>query len=184
MTNRILPAAAAALVFGAFVPGASADSFWAWATSLERHKEVAPVSLPAWTDECSSCHYAYPPGLLPAASWQKLLSPAALGKHFGENIEMKDEVRRTLLAYATANAADRSLAKRSRKLVASLDGAAPERITETPYICRKHQGLPKQLVQDNPQVKALSQCDACHTEAKTGNLDDDTVLIPGHGRWR
>jgi hypothetical protein len=184
MTQRILTSAAAALVIAAISQSATADSFWKWATSLERHKEVAPVTLKAWNDECSSCHYAYPPGLLPEASWKKLLTPAALEKHFGENIEMKDALRQQLLDYAAANAADHSMAKRSRKLVASLAGASPERITETPYIKRKHQDLPKNLVQDNPKVKALSQCDTCHTDAKTGNLDDDTVLIPGHGRWR
>jgi cytochrome c553 len=183
MSRQFFPAAAA-LTLAVLAPAAAADSFWSWAISLERHKEVAPVTLKAWADECSSCHYAYPPGLLPAASWQKLLTPAALEKHFGENIEMKDELRLKLLDYANANAAEHSMAKRSRKMMASLNGAAPERITEAPYIKRKHQDIPKKLVQDNPQVKALSQCDTCHTEAKTGNLDDDTVTIPGHGRWR
>ena len=38
--------------------------------SLERDKEVKPVSLKAYQEECSSCHYAYPPGLLPEASWK------------------------------------------------------------------------------------------------------------------
>ena len=188
MTLRKTPATAAttAIAFFALMSicgAATAESFWAWAVSLEHNKEVAPVTLKAWEDECSSCHYAYPPGLLPEASWKKLMTPAALEKHFGENVEMKDALRIQLLDYAVAKAADHSMAKRSRKLMASLNGAAPERITETPYIKRKHQEIPKKMIQDNPKVKALSQCDTCHTEAKTGNLDDDTVLIPGFGRW-
>ncbi|MEQ1807816.1 MAG: cytochrome C, partial [Burkholderiaceae bacterium] len=32
---------------------------------------VAP--LPRYTEECGSCHSAYPPGLLPVASWQLLM---------------------------------------------------------------------------------------------------------------
>ncbi|NML15911.1 hypothetical protein [Azohydromonas caseinilytica] len=27
--------------------------------------------LPAYRQECGSCHVAYPPGMLPAASWQR-----------------------------------------------------------------------------------------------------------------
>lgn len=63
------------------------------------------------------------------------------------------------------------------------DGAAPERITEITYIHRKHLEIPEKMIKGNPKVLALSQCDTCHTQAKTGNLDDDTVLIPGHGRY-
>lgn len=155
------------------------------AFSFERDKEVKAVSLKSYEDECSSCHYAYPPGLLPAASWQKLLAPAALAKHFGENIEMKENLRAELLDYAVKNSADKASAKRSQKIVASIgDGAAPERITEVAYIRRKHQDIPEKLIKGNPKVVALSQCDTCHTAAKSGSLDDDSVLIPGHGRWR
>ena len=43
---------------------------------------TAPVPLlPKYQQECAACHTAYPPGLLPAASWQRLMG--GLGKHFG-----------------------------------------------------------------------------------------------------
>ncbi|MBT6616074.1 MAG: cytochrome C, partial [Deltaproteobacteria bacterium] len=29
----------------------------------------------------------------------------------------------------------------------------------------------------------LSNCTSCHKEAEKGIFDDDTVLIPGYGRW-
>lgn len=153
--------------------------------SLERDKEVKPVSLKAYQEECSSCHYAYPPGLMPEASWKKLLAADALAKHFGENIEMKESLRVELLDYAVKNSADKATAKRSQKIMASIaPGAAPERITEIAYIRRKHQEIPEKLIKGNPKVVALSQCDTCHTQAKSGNLDDDSVIIPDHGRWR
>jgi hypothetical protein len=161
------------------------EGWFSRAFSLERNKEVNPVSLKAYADECSSCHYAYPPGLLPEASWRKLLAPEALARHFGENIEMKESLRAELLSYAIQNSADKASAKRSQKIMASLtSGSAPERITEIAYIRRKHQEIPEKMIKGNPKVLALSQCDTCHTQAKTGNLDDDTVLIPGHGNWR
>jgi diheme cytochrome c len=161
------------------------ESIWKWAVSLERSKEVRPVSLPRYAEECGSCHYAYPPGLLPEASWRSLLAPQALPDHFGENIEMKEAVRTELLDYAVRNAADHSPAKRSRRIVASLgERPAPLRITEISYIRRKHQRIPETQVKGNPKVNSLAMCDACHTQAGTGNLDDDSVVIPGQGRWR
>ena len=166
-------------------PSVAGDGWFSRALSLKRDKEVKAVTLKAWDDECKACHYAYPPGLLPEASWKKLLAPEALEKHFGENIEMKEALRTELLAYAVQDAADHASAKRSHKIMASIDsGAAPERITEVAYIRRKHQEIPDHLIKGNPKVGALSQCDTCHTQAKIGNLDDDSVLIPGHGRWR
>lgn len=183
--GRILLALLAALPL-CYAPNSFGDQGWlSRAFSFDRDKEVKAVTSKAYTDECSSCHYAYPPGLLPEASWRKLLAPEALAGHFGENIEMKESVRAELLDYAVGNSADHATAKRARKIVASIgDGPAPERITEIAYIRRKHQEIPETLIKGNPKVVALSQCDTCHTQAKSGNLDDDTVLIPGHGRWR
>lgn len=166
-------------------PALAEEGLLARTFSIERNKEVRPVSHQGYAEECSSCHYAYPPGLLPEASWRKLLAPPALSDHFGENIEMKEALRAELLAYAVANAADRTDAKRSRKMMSSIGaGPAPLRITEVPYIRRKHNEIPEKLVKGNPKVNSLAQCDACHLDAKNGSLDDDTVVIPGHGRWR
>jgi hypothetical protein len=67
--------------------------------------------------------------------------------------------------------------------MASLKGAAPLRITEVPYIRRKHHEIPERLIKANDKVKSLSYCDACHQQADKGSYDDDTVSIPGHGNW-
>jgi hypothetical protein len=93
--------------------------------------------------------------------------------------------RTELLDYAARNAADHSLAKRSRKIVASLgDSPAPMRVTEITYIRRKHQRIPEDQIKGNPKVKSLAMCDSCHTRASVGDLDDHTVVIPGYGRRR
>jgi len=60
----------------------------------------------------------------------------------------------------------------------------PLRITEVPYIRRKHREIPDAQVRGNPRVKSLALCDACHTRASAGDLDDEGVVIPGYGRWR
>jgi hypothetical protein len=36
--------------------------------------------------ECGSCHLAYPPGLLPAASWQRIM--IRLEGHFGDDASL------------------------------------------------------------------------------------------------
>ena len=180
-----IPAVMIVLAAALAAPACADESIWKWLISIERSKEVRAVSLPRYAEECGSCHYAYPPGLLPEASWRKLLAPKALPDHFGENIEMKETARTELLDYAARNAADHSLAKRSRKIVASLgDSPAPLRITEITYIRRKHQRIPEAQIKGNPKVNSLAMCDSCHTQAGVGDLDDHAVVIPGYGRWR
>lgn len=162
---------------------ADEGGFLAW-FSPKRLKEVDPVSNARYESECSACHFAYQPGLLPQRSWKKLFEAEALADHFGENAELPEEVRQQLLSYAVANAADNSNYKRSRKVMASTpDDVTPLRITEVRYIKRKHQAIPTELIAGNPQVRSLSNCNACHTKASEGIFDDDTVNIKGHGPW-
>jgi hypothetical protein len=82
------------------------------------------------------------------------------------------------------HAADDSSYKRSKKIMLSLeDDQAPLRITQTRYIRRKHNEIPERMITGNDEVKALSYCDRCHTQAERGSYDDDEVRIPGYGRW-
>jgi len=163
----------------------SADEggFASWLLSLERRNEVAPVASETYKEECGACHFPYQPGLLPSGSWKKLLAPKALEDHFGENAELDEELRLQLLKLLEKDAAETSYYKRSRKIMASLNGATPLRITEVPYIHRKHHEIPARLIKPNDKVRSLSYCDACHQQADKGVYDDDTVSIPGYGNW-
>ena len=168
------------------IPIASADeeSFSSWLFSVDRKKEIAPAEDTTYLEECGACHFAYQPGLLPKASWKKIMQANALEDHFNENAELDEETRKYIEQYLVANSADKSRYKRSRKIMASLkDGQAPMRITEVPYIIDKHHEIPKKLITGNDKVKALSFCDKCHQDAKSGNFEEDSVKIPGHGRW-
>lgn len=144
--------------------------------------DVAPVNSELYKNECGACHFAYQPGLLPAASWERMMT--GLDDHFGDNAELDQTTTDTIRRYLLDNAADRSDYKRSRKIVqAQPQGAAPLRITETRYFVRKHDELPARLVVDNPKVSSYSRCEACHQGAERGSYDDDGVRIPGFGRW-
>lgn len=149
-----------------------------------RHKEVNPVSNKQYKDECGSCHYAYPPGLLPSKSWEKLLNDKALADHFGENAELDKDTLAEISAYAMENAADKSYWKRARKIAKATEGIdAPLRITEVRYIKRKHHDIPEKMIKGNKDVKSLSYCDACHTQANKGVFEEDTVKIPNFPDW-
>jgi len=152
--------------------------------SLTAHaaSDVAPVSNILYKNDCSACHMAYQPGLLPARSWQKIMNN--LADHFGENAELDDTDRKAIMDYAMQNAADTSSFKRSKSIMKSLSSNdTPLRISETKYIKRKHRELSNKHVKDNPKVKSLSRCEACHTKADTGSYSEREINIPGFGRW-
>jgi len=149
-----------------------------------RQKEINPVSNKLYKDECGSCHFAYQPGLLPSASWEKLLNDKALADHFGENAELDADVLASIKSFVMENAADKSYYKRARKIAKATEGIeAPLRITEVRYIKRKHHEIPENMIKGNKDVKSLSYCDACHTQADKGVFDEDTVKIPNFPDW-
>ncbi|MCW8841690.1 MAG: diheme cytochrome c [Gammaproteobacteria bacterium] len=156
-----------------------ADDDWGWS---RRAPDVAPVKNELYQSECGSCHFAYQPGLLPAASWEKLMG--GLADHFGENAELFEDTRKTLTVYLVTNAADNVDGyRRSAKILRSLNGERPLRITETPYIRYKHNEIPPRVIRNNKDVRSLSNCAACHTRADTGSYAEREIDIPGIGRW-
>jgi len=142
---------------------------------------ILPVTNTDYQDECSACHFAYQPGLLPSASWKNLM--AGLQDHFGENAELDVDANKQLTDYLVANAADKSTTKRSARIVKSISSSVPLRITEVPYIRNKHYEVPRRLIQGNEKVKTLANCDACHTKAGQGFYSERYVRIPGYVRW-
>ena len=149
-----------------------------------RQKDIVPINNKQYKEECGSCHFAYQPGLLPAKSWEKLLNMQALSNHFGENAELDKDTLAIIYNYAIENSADKSYHKRSRKITqATTQGEAPLRITEISYIRRKHHEIPERMIKGNKDVKSLSYCDACHTQAAKGVFDEDTVRIPNYPDW-
>jgi len=146
-----------------------------------RQPDFAPVKYALYQEECGSCHFAYQPGLLPAASWWKIMD--GLADHFGENAELDGNTDKQLRDYLIANAADRVNRGRSPGIVNSLRGNAPLRITDTVYFRRQHGEIPIRMVRNNPEIGSFSRCGVCHSGANEGIYDEDSVRIPGMGRW-
>jgi hypothetical protein len=66
-----------------------------------KHGARVPL-LPLYQQECAACHVAYPPGLLPARSWERLMS--GLPKHFGSDASLDAATTRQIANWLAANA--------------------------------------------------------------------------------
>lgn len=116
--------------------------------------------------ECGSCHLAYPPQLLPAATWRRIMG--RLDQHFGTDA--------TLDAGAAAeigNFLDRA-AGTGKRVAGAGDSL---RITQTPWFLRKHDEVPAATWR-RPGIGGPGNCAACHAAAPQGNFDEHDVRIP------
>jgi cytochrome c553 len=137
---------------------------WTATAALAAPRQRAPLD-PTYVAECASCHIAYPPRFLAAASWRALM--ASLGDHFGDDASLDAQTVATILAYLEANA---------RQPRAS-DTPTPLRITETRWFRHEH-GQPEALVREHPAIKSAANCGACHTEAAAGRFGEHTLRVP------
>lgn len=159
-----------------------AQSGW-WEGEHEEGFRAVNAGNPAYVEECSACHIAYPAQLLPKAAWTQLIGQ--LDNHFGEDASLDAETRQALLSYLTTNSSDSDQAGKFRKFTRGIDLQQPPlRITELKYFERKHDEINHQkMVVQNPDVGSFSQCQACHEKAEQGIFNEDTVKIPNFGRW-
>ena len=122
--------------------------------------------LPQYQQECAACHLAYPPGMLPVASWQRLIDN--LPRHFGTDASLDAAAVKTLSTWLTAHA---GTDKRARE-------APPEdRITRSAWFLREHDEVPA-ATWKLPAVKRAANCVACHTRADQGAFDERDIRIP------
>ena len=84
----------------------------------DRNDYLKPVTNQAYKETCGECHLAYQPELLPSASWLKILN--RLDDHFGEEIGVDQNTIKNISEYLKANSAEKSSAKRSKKIMRSL----------------------------------------------------------------
>ena len=140
------------------------------ATTVNADERYNPVDNKLVIDECGGCHMVFQPQMLPKKSWAKIMD--GLSDHFGEDASIDAETARPISTYLQDNAADKGWF--GGKFMRGLsDGAAPLRITETPYWVREHnEEVPARAWKD-PRVKSKANCLACHKRANSGDYDDD-----------
>lgn len=132
-----------------------------------RGKPLQPARLNAlWQQECSSCHIAYAPGLLPTESWRKVMT--GLDQHFGSDASLTAQENEEITDFLVRNASNRWSAP-----------TAPLRITESAWFKRKHDGHEiAPSVWKKPQVKSPANCAACHTQAESGDFRERNIRMP------
>ncbi|MFD2174814.1 diheme cytochrome c [Rhodobacter lacus] len=130
-----------------------------------RSRGAGAPADPAFLAECSACHMAFPPGFLPARSWQAMM--ADLGNHFGEDASLDTAPRDQIEAYLVANAADAGNGRRRDPA----PGLTPLRISGLPWFVHEH----GREVSAARKAKAgsMSNCTACHRGAAQGYFEDD-----------
>jgi mono/diheme cytochrome c family protein len=126
-----------------------------------------PAQIPAaYTQECASCHTAYPPGLLPARSWQRVMG--GLDRHYGTDASLDAATTQQISAWLQAHAG-------TYKRVS--EEPPQDRITRSAWFERKHRQV-EPAVWQLPSVKSAANCGACHTGADRGRFDDDALRMP------
>jgi mono/diheme cytochrome c family protein len=122
--------------------------------------------LPLYKQECAACHTPYPPGMLPAASWQRVMN--GLERHYGVDASLESVQVQQISVWLKAYA---GTSKRVRE--------APEqdRITRSAWFVREHRDI-ESAVWKRASVKSAAQCSACHTQADQGRFDEQHLRIP------
>lgn len=137
------------------------------ATALPAFADGGRARLPAnatYRDECGTCHVPYPPGLLPAASWQHLMG--GLDRHYGSDASLDAKVTASLSQWLQANASRRRM-----------EAPADDRITKSAWFVREHDEVPAGAWQ-RASIKSAANCSACHRGAADGDYDEHAVSIP------
>lgn len=115
------------------------------------HADIGKPSVSAqnkWKTECGGCHVPFPPQLLAADNWKRLMG--GLDKHFGANATLDNKDNKDILGFLMLNAGSGE-----RYSATSL------RISDTPWFKHEHHviSVKEWTLTD---VNSRSNCPACH----------------------
>jgi hypothetical protein len=165
--------AGAGLLTAAYLHAAQWDRGYAALRGVAREPGAA---TDAWRKECSGCHLAYSPALLPQRSWERMLREQE--NHFGEDLSLSGANSRELLAIASRTPPP---SWGAWKLGASIaDGEAPLRITASRFWRHAHRNLPPAAYKA-PVSSGRHDCEACHRDATSGIFHPRMIQKPLHG---
>jgi hypothetical protein len=122
--------------------------------------------LPQYEQECSACHIAFPPTLMPAASWARIMGN--LSHHFGTDASLDAGAMKEISGWIGLHA---GTYKRVH------EEPPQDRITRSVWFVRQHDEV-SAATWKIPAVKSAANCGACHTTAKQGDFHERNVRIP------
>ncbi|MCZ7560301.1 MAG: diheme cytochrome c [Burkholderiaceae bacterium] len=130
-------------------------------------RRAMPADAPdAYLQECGSCHTAYAPGALPAASWRRIMG--GLDRHYGTDAALDAATGARIGAWLQRHAG-------TWKRVS--EAPPQDRITRSRWFERKHRKVDA-AVWRHDSVKSAANCGACHPGADSGRFDDDDLRFP------
>ncbi|MFZ2100957.1 MAG: diheme cytochrome c [Oricola sp.] len=125
------------------------------------------VTDPVVKQECSACHMAFSPAMLPAKSWEAITGN--LADHYGDNASLDAATTAAVRDWLVANAS-----QPNRWMVNAADGGdTPMRITETAWWVSVHDHEVRPSRFTDPKVGSKANCTACHRGAEQGYFEDD-----------
>lgn len=136
------------------------------AAHAEGGRQMPAGMPPAYAQECATCHTAYPPGMLPARSWQRIMG--GLDKHYGTDASLDPATMLQLGKWLQANA---GTGKRA------VQEPPQDRITLSSWFQRKHRNIPP-AVWKLDSVRSATNCAACHARADQGSFDERHLQFP------
>jgi mono/diheme cytochrome c family protein len=123
-------------------------------------------ATPLYQQECGACHLAFPAGMLPATSWQRLMGK--LTTHFGVDASLDAAALAELTPWLATHAGT------VRRIT---ENPPEDRISRSPWFVRKHHDVGADTWK-RASIRSASNCAACHRGAETGDFDEDKVRIP------
>jgi len=121
---------------------------------------------PSYKAECAACHTAYPPGLLPAVSWQRIMN--GLDHHYGVDASLDKDTVLQLSTWLQNNAG---------KGYKTGQPPPEDRITRSAWFVKEHREV-QATVWKLPSVKTAANCAACHTSADQGRFSEHDLVRP------
>ncbi|MDE2259990.1 MAG: diheme cytochrome c [Betaproteobacteria bacterium] len=134
--------------------------------ALAERIPLPPNAPKSYQAECASCHMAYPPALLSAGDWKRVME--RLDQHYGTDASLGIPQKQEISAFLERNAGN---------VWKPGISAQPARISQTPYFIRKHGEIPAKFWRD-PRIKSAANCEACHRGASKGVFSEHDIAIP------
>ncbi len=149
---------------------------WAtiWLTAKPPFGVPVATPNPVYQEECSACHIAYPPSLLPAHNWGNLM--AGLSDHFGEDASLSQATVDEITTWLFQNASD-SVDTKPAHVFSRVNPESPFAITQTPFWKNTHRAIPD-AVFTRPPIYDNGNCVACHSDAESGFFYPANISIP------
>ena len=127
---------------------------------------LQPAAMAKYEQECAACHIAYPPGMLPMASWERLLQ--GLNKHFGVDASLDAASVQDISGWLKQHAGSY---RRVR------EAPAQDRITRSAWFIDQHDEVSASVFK-RKAVGSASNCAACHPNSGKGKFSEHEVRIP------